>query len=181
MTADSILQIKVSLEHVRPLVWRRLLVPANVTLACLHRIIQTAMGWRDCQTHVFDTPMGRFGRPGQEFGHREEAAVSLCTVAPAAGDRITYLYDLADEWVHRIEIERALPRAENVDYPACIAGRRACPPESCGGPWGYAELLRVIAQPANAWHEKIIKWLDRPFDPDHFDSAETNKLFVQGF
>ncbi|GGV25215.1 hypothetical protein GCM10010277_06070 [Streptomyces longisporoflavus] len=140
MSADSVLQIKVTLDGIRAPVWRRLQVPADFTLDRLHRVIQDAMGWENCHMHLFETPVGDYGRRDSGLGHRDERRVPLSAVAPSAGDRISYAYDFGDDWVHHIEVEKALPRDPGVTYPRCVTGRRACPPEDCGGPWGYSNL-----------------------------------------
>ncbi|MEV7886979.1 plasmid pRiA4b ORF-3 family protein [Streptomyces sp. NPDC002817] len=175
MPADSVLQIKVTLADVRPPIWRRLQVPADLTLDRLHLAIQTAMGWENCHMHLFSTPAGDYGRRDSELGHRDERKVPLCAVAPAAGDRISYTYDFGDDWVHRIEVEKALPKEPGTAYPRCLTGRRACPPEDCGGPWGYANFLEAIADPGHEEHDELLEWVGGAFDPGHFDAEDVNK------
>ncbi|NGO73788.1 plasmid pRiA4b ORF-3 family protein [Streptomyces boncukensis] len=175
MPADSILQIKVTLADIRPPIWRRLQVPAGLTLARLHLVIQTAMGWEDYHMHLFATPAGDYGRPDSELGHRNEAKVPLHAVAPAAGDKICYTYDFGDGWEHVIEVEKVLPRESDATYPHCLTGRRACPPEDCGGPWGYGELLAALADPKHEQHDELTEWIGGSFDPDHLDIDDINK------
>ncbi|WP_372412125.1 plasmid pRiA4b ORF-3 family protein [Streptomyces luteireticuli] len=161
MPADSVFQVKVSLAHIRPPVWRRLLVPADVPLGRLHQVIQAAMGWEDCHMHAFETPQGDFGRPDTELGYKDERKVPLHVVASAVGDKIGYTYDFGDDWVHHVQIEKILSRVPGTVYPRCLTGRRACPPEGCGGPWGYGEFLAAIT------------------DPDHSDLVEINQLLAK--
>jgi hypothetical protein len=179
MPNDSVFQIKVSLAHIRPPIWRRLLVPADIPQSRLHHVIQTAMGWYDCHMHVFETPQGEFGQPDRELGHRDESRIRLSAVAPAVGDRISYTYDFGDDWVHHIQIEKILPRIPDTAYPRCVTGRRACPPEDCGGPWGYKEFLAAVTDPNHEQHEELTEWLGGPFDPAHFNPDEINKLLTQ--
>ncbi|MFD4143030.1 plasmid pRiA4b ORF-3 family protein [Streptomyces sp. NPDC058572] len=175
MPADSVFQIKVTLAHIRPPVWRRLQVPTDVSLGRLHQVIQTAMGWKDYHLHVFETPTGDYGRPDWELGHRNESNVLLCTVAPTVGSKISYTYDFGDDWVHHIEIERVLPRDRGTAYPRCLTGRRACPPEDSGGPWGYGEFLAAITDPHHEQHAELTEWIGGTFNPNHLDIKEINK------
>ncbi|MGW2557455.1 plasmid pRiA4b ORF-3 family protein [Streptomyces sp. NPDC001635] len=171
-----VLQLRVSLAHIHPMIWRRLLVPANIPLSRLHQVIQATMGWQNCHLHVFNTPAGDFGPPDDGLGHRNEQKIHLHAVASKPGDRIDYIYDLADEWVHHIKIEKILPHVPGVIYPRCAAGKRACPPEDCGGPWGYAEILAAINNPKHEQHQEVIEWLNGPYDPDHLNLDEINQL-----
>ncbi|MFC7279465.1 plasmid pRiA4b ORF-3 family protein [Paractinoplanes rhizophilus] len=169
-----IYQVKVALKNTKPPIWRRLELPADTSLARLHDIIQTAFGWEDAHMHVFETAYGDFGIADRELGHRSEAPVTLEQVAPAAGDKFHYTYDFGDSWSHEITVEKVLDRAA-VPYPRCTGGRRAAPPEDCGGVWGYDELVEILADPTHPEHEERLEWLGlesaAEFDPAHFDAA----------
>ncbi len=86
----------------------------------------------------------------------------------------SYDYDFGDNWEHKIQLEKILPRDKGVTYPICIKGKRACPPEDCGGIWGYAELLEIIANPNHEEYEGMFGWLGGEFDPEHFDVKEVS-------
>jgi Plasmid pRiA4b ORF-3-like protein len=178
MPTDSVMQIKVSLADIRPPIWRRLQVPPDITLGRLHQVIQTAMGWENYHMHLFDTPAGDFGHSDTELGHRDENTVPLYAVAPAVGDAIGYTYDFGDDWVHHIQIEKVLAKDPDTTYPRCVTGRRACPPEDCGGPWGYPEFLAAISDPQHEQHEDLTEWIGGPFNPDHLDIDAINKLLT---
>ncbi|MFI5892559.1 plasmid pRiA4b ORF-3 family protein [Actinoplanes sp. NPDC051513] len=176
-----IYQIKVALKGTKPPIWRRLEVPADTSLAKLHEIIQVAFGWDDAHMHVFETAYGDFGVADRELGHRAEAPVTLEQIASAEGDRFQYTYDFGDDWTHEIVVEKVLDRAAG-PYPRCTGGRRAAPPEDCGGVWGYAELAEVLADPGHPEHAERLEWLGldsaADFDPAHFDAADITALLT---
>jgi len=180
--AAPIYQIKVGLRGAKPPIWRRLEVPANTSLARLHDIIQVAFGWADGHLHVFETAYGDFGVADREMGHRAEAPVTLEQVAPGVGDRLQYTYDFGDDWTHEIVVEKVLDRQPGA-YPRCTGGRRAAPPEDCGGIWGYTELLEVLSDPDHPEHEERLEWLglDSPadFQPDRFNAAEITRMLTR--
>jgi hypothetical protein len=173
-----IYQLKVALRDAKPPIWRRLLVPADVSLARLHDVIQVAFGWSGGHLHLFETPYGDFGRPDRELGHRAEGPVTLEQVAPGAKDKIRYTYDFGDDWAHDIVVEKVLDRDATLTYPLCTGGRRAAPPEDCGGIWGYHELVEVVADARHPEHQHKLEWLGledaQDFDPATFDVEEVN-------
>ena len=175
-----IYQIKVSLRGAKPPIWRRLLVPADVSLARLHDVIQAAFGWNGGHLHVFETPYGDFGQADRELGHRAEGPVTLEQVAPEANDKIQYTYDFGDDWSHDIVVEKVLDRDPALTYPRCTGGRRAAPPDDCGGIWGYEELVEIMADPGHPEHRNQLDWLGlddaREFDPAAFDVDQVNEL-----
>lgn len=170
-------QIKVGLRDASPPIWRRLEVLADINLRRLHEIIQIAFGWYDCHLHAFQTPYGDFGT-GESESERPEKSVTLEQVAPGARSTIRYTYDFGDDWEHDILVEKVLDRDKAVSYPRCTGGRRAAPPEDCGGIWGYAELQQALTDPKHPDHEDILEWLglDDPdeFNPDDFDAAKVS-------
>jgi hypothetical protein len=163
-------QIKVGLRGAKPPIWRRLQVPADINLARLHRVIQAAFAWEDSHLHVFETPYGDFGTADAQLGHRAETPVTLEQVAPSVNDKITYLYDFGDSWYHEILVEKILDRDPTATYPRCTGGRRAAPPEDCGGIWSYAYLVDILADPAHPEHKERLEWLDLD-DPAEFNPA----------
>jgi hypothetical protein len=179
-SGGPVYQLKVTLKGVRPPIWRRLLVPGNVTLARLHRILQVAMGWEDYHLYRFEVGGASFGEPDPEFDDdmRSARRVHLKEVAPAAGSRLLYEYDFGDGWEHRIVVEKILPPQRGVHLPVCLAGKRACPPEDCGGVWGYADLLAALADPAHPEHEAMLRWVGGPFDPEAFDLEAVNEALA---
>jgi Plasmid pRiA4b ORF-3-like protein len=177
-----IYQVKVGLRDAKPPIWRRLRVPADVSLARLHDVVQAAFGWEDSHMHVFETPYGDFGRADRELGHRAEAPVTLEQVAGQAGDKIRYTYDFGDGWVHEIAVEKVLDRDPALVYPSCTGGRRAAPPDDCGGIWGYEELVEILTDPQHPEHQDRLEWLGldhaAQFDPAAFDVDEVNRALA---
>jgi hypothetical protein len=172
-------QIKVGLRGAKPPIWRRLQMSADISLARLHEVIQVAFGWEDSHLHVFETPYGNFGTADAELGHRAEAPVTLEQVAPAVNDKISYTYDFGDNWDHDILIEKVLDRDQKTAYPRCTGGRRAAPPEDCGGVWGYADLVEVLSDSANPEHRDRLEWLGlddaTEFAPERFDAEAVTR------
>ncbi len=169
--------MKITLRGAKPPIWRRLEVPSDLKLSRLHECVQQAFGWYGCHLWVFSTPGGEFGDPDPE--HRGASARSLRDVAPAAGDRIRYTYDFGDDWEHEITVEEVKPAETGLAYPRCTAGRKACPPEDCGGICGYQELLEILADPGHPEHAQRLEWLGlgsaAEFDPAAFDLDEANR------
>lgn len=171
-------RLKVTLRGSKPPIWRRVEVPSSTPLVRLHQAIQDLFAWEDYHLWVFDTPQGEYGMPDPELGHGDAATVTLADVAPRPKDRIGYLYDFGDSWDHDLLVE-AVGRAEpGVAYPRCLTGRRAAPPEDCGGIWGYAHLCDVLSDPDHPEHADKLEWLEldsaADFDPTAFDADEVN-------
>lgn len=171
-------QLKVSLRDAKPPIWRRLLVPADISLAGLHATILAAFDWHGGHMHVFETAYGDFGRADRELGHRADGSVTLEQVAPAVKGKIRYTYDFGDDWVHDIVVEKMLAPDPSAQYPLCTGGKRVAPPDDCGGIWGYAELVEVLADPAHPEHQERLEWLGlaeaSEFAPDAFDVEAVN-------
>lgn len=177
----DLLRLRVQLEHVEPPIWRELLVPARFSFWDLHVALQDSMGWKDCHLHDFrisDTFGGedkRFGIPDEEWGFGDESKVAagwehlVTDHLDTVGDSILYTYDYGDDWRHAITLLGIEPRSKGLRYPQCIAGERACPPENCGGPPGYARLLEALADPSRAEHADARQMLPQRFDPERFD------------
>ena len=172
-------QLKISLSGVsRPPVWRRVLVPADVTLGDLHEVIQVAMGWDDYHMHLFSVGGQNYGSPDPELGHASDRNVLLSQVLSGPGDRLGYTYDFGDDWEHDILLEETRTAVPEESYPSCVAGKGACPPEDCGGAWGYAELKEILATPSREGHQDMLEWLGldagKDFDPKEFSVADVN-------
>ncbi len=168
-------QIKVQLRGAKPPIWRRLEVPADIRLDWLHSVIQVAFGWQDYHLHAFDTPFGQFGTADADLGQRAETRVTLEQVAPTVDSKLRYTYDFGDDWEHDIVVEKVVDADPAVTYPRCTGGRRAAPPEDCGGVWAYAELVEILSDPRHPEHGERVEWLGldgaADFDPARFDAA----------
>jgi hypothetical protein len=174
----TIHRMKVTLSGSRPPIWRRLEVPSATTLRDLHGVLQAAFGWEDYHMWVFESPKGRYGIPDRGLQIADAAAKQLHQVVPAPKDRLGYTYDFGDSWEHTILVEAVTPAEPGVAYPRCLAGGRACPPEDCGGIWGYDYLQEILASPTHEEHQDRLEWLGLDsadqFDPAAFDLAATN-------
>ena len=175
-------ELKIVLLGTKPPIWRRLQVPGDASLGWLHAVIQVAMGWTNSHLHHFLTSDARYADPRHiedmgigEDPDRDEAKARLLQVAPQAGAQFGYEYDFGDSWEHEITVEKLLPNeAATATTALCLEGARACPPEDCGGIWGYAELLKTLKNPKHPEHKTMKEWLGRPFDAETFDVAKTN-------
>jgi hypothetical protein len=174
----TVYQLKVSLKAIRPPIWRRLQVLGDTTLEQLHIIIQIAMGWQNYHLHDFQIDGIRYAPESDDDGFdfdepESEADVRLCDVADE-GDKFLYAYDYGDGWEHTIQVEKVLPEDEDSIAPLCIKGRRACPPEDCGGPWGYKNLLEVLNDPTHPDHTQWSEWVPHNFAPEELDLSTIN-------
>jgi hypothetical protein len=182
---DSISQVKISLlGSSKPPVWRRLLIPADIQLDRLHGVIQAAMGWEGYHMHIFSDGTREYGLADPELGHRDERKATLGQLLEREGERMRYTYDLGDGWEHEIVVEKVLTAEPDVRYPVCVAGKGACPPEDCGGMWGYGHLREVLVDPADEEHGEMLEWLGlqtaAEFDPARFDVDEVNRVLSSG-
>ena len=178
---SRIYQLKITIKDIRPPVWRRLRVPGNVTFQRLHEIIQDAFGWTDSHLHEFLVGGIRYGDPegyGEfetESNYRDEAEFVLERIVRAPRKRFVYTYDFGDGWRHEILVEKIEDATPGENKLVCVAGRRHCPPEDCGGPWGYADFLETLRDPNHEEHEAMLEWIGPGFDPEHFDLDDTNQ------
>ena len=177
-----IYQLKVTLNGFRPPIWRRLLVPGNINLGSFHVVLQIVMGWTNSHLHQFISGRTMYGIPDDEFGGgfdleiEDENKYNLSQLLKKEKDFLKYEYDFGDGWEHKIILEKILPYESSVKVPSCIKGKRACPPEDCGGIWGYHDLIEVINDISHPEHKEMLEWLGGDFDPEYFDVNEINEI-----
>ncbi|WP_434655316.1 plasmid pRiA4b ORF-3 family protein [Thermoanaerobacterium thermosaccharolyticum] len=177
----KILQLKITLKDVKPPVWRRVLVKDDITFYKLHKIIQYTMGW--FEVHLYEFRLGNMiiGEKSDEFdifsmGKIKSARrVKLNSMNFVPKDKFRYVYDFGDDWIHDIVVEKVLEPEEGIKYPICIGGKRCCPPEDVGGPWGYMNFLEAIRDPKHPEHESMLEWVGGSFDPEEFSVEEVNE------
>jgi hypothetical protein len=156
--------IKIVLLDTHPPVWRRVLVPREITLRQLHRIVQTVVGWTDSHIHQFIFKGQRYSDPKYrlELGVIDERKTKLSDLIFAVGNRLLYEYDFGDSWRHDLRLENALVQNDSF-RSICVAGERACPPEDCGGPsvllnyWKYLGIstTRNTKTELSGWEENL--------------------------
>ncbi|WP_237726504.1 plasmid pRiA4b ORF-3 family protein [Corallococcus coralloides] len=181
----SIHVLHVELIDIAPAIWRELHVRSDTPLSKLHAILQAAFGWTNSHMHVFED-VSR-----QQYGHLaegdaddfslggppllDERKYTVADLGQRARSVFGYIYDLGDDWVHRIRVKKVQPPESGRRYPACIAGARAAPPDDCGGTPGYEELLEALQDPEDEEHEELLEWVGGSFDPEAFDLKATDK------
>jgi hypothetical protein len=165
---NVIVQIKVKLLGVsKPPVWRQLQLRADTRLDQLHEILQAALGWQNSHMHVFTFADEEFGVRDPELGHADERKVKLGELTDI-GARFRYTYDFGDDWEHEILVEDLLDPDPETHYPTLVASKGACPPEDCGGTWGYTNLKAILADPNHDEHQDMLEWLGLT-DASEFD------------
>lgn len=177
-----IYQIKVSLQHLNPPIWRRILISSEDDLGQLHAAIQITMGWENAHLHRFEHDDTQY--LPEEFSDDEEGyeGIPLSAFLKEAKDEMLYIYDFGDHWEHTITLEKILPFDEKQPLPYCLDGKMACPPEGCGGFGGYEHLVEVMKDPKHEDYKEQLSWLGGKFDPEDFmqsDIDDTNRIFEE--
>ncbi|MBI3582193.1 MAG: plasmid pRiA4b ORF-3 family protein [Nitrospinae bacterium] len=177
----TIYQVKITLRGIKPPIWRRFQVESNVTLGRFHKIIQAVMGWWDGHLHQFRVGNTCYTNldPEEDLERfddaRDEDEAKLSSVMNQTRKKIIYEYDFGDGWEHDILLEKVIKSKELVRYPTCIAGKRSCPPEDCGGVWGYQNLLDVLKNPNHPEYKEMREWVPEWFDSEEFELDEVNE------
>lgn len=178
MTAGEtrdIVQIRIALQEIEPPIWRRVQVPADLSLRRLHDVIQAVMGWLDYHLYHFEVGAKQYGPPeivgDNDFGPPtySDRNTRLAQLIGRGVERFTYTYDFGDDWRHDIVIERTLAGEPSTEYPILVDGKRRGPPEDCGGPFGFPEFLEAISDPEHPDHEDVLDWYGEPFDADDME------------
>jgi len=173
---ETVFQIKITLANSKPPIWRRIQIPVNYSFWDLHVAIQDAMGWDDNHLHEFyvknefdnyimiGTPDDEIGKAA--FPERDEKLADYFT---KENDFCNYIYDFGDDWEHKIVLEKIVQRDHTKKYPLALKGKRACPPEDCGGIFGYLEILEILQDKKHEDYDELIQWLGDEFDSEFFD------------
>jgi hypothetical protein len=171
-TDPAVLSLKVTLRNIRPPIWRRILMSSGMTLGDLNLAIQATIGWGSSHLHAFEIGDRQFGDRSVMDDVENEDRRTLGDLMKSGMRRFRYTYDFGDNWQHDILIEKTPAASSGKNrgkiLPACIAGKRNGPPEDCGGPWGYAELLGILSDPAHPLHDERLEWIGEEFDPEAF-------------
>ena len=171
-------KLKISLLHIEPEIWRRVVVPRHIHLGQLHDVIQCVMGWTDTHLHEFSQGNRHYGVPDFDFDEpsrlTKESNAKLHKLLSSPGDTIDYAYDMGDYWEHAIVLEQVLPTDTDKPITSCLGGKRGCPPEDVGGPWSYAEFLEVLGDPNHEEHDHWVEWAGEYFHAEEFDLSGTN-------
>jgi len=171
----AVYQLKITLEGVDPPVWRRVEV-RDCTLAELHDVIQNAMGWDFSHLYSFQVGKREYGDPSMLDGAEgDDGDICLSDLVESKNKKFSYTYDFGDDWKHEIKIEKTLPVESKAKYPRCTDGARACPPEDCGGAYGYGNFLEAVRDPKHEEHGEMLEWCGGKFDPEAFDVKRVNK------
>jgi len=181
----EIFQIQITLEGSKPKIWRRVLIPSDLLLSHLHKIIQTSMGWTNSHMHQF-IKNGTYYTANENnmFDDMDgidykKKKIRISTLLKQEKDTLVYEYDFGDGWLHKILLEKILPVDDKVKYPVVVDGNMHCPPEDCGGVWGYADMLKILKKSDHEEYESYMEWLGGEFDPKYFNIDEINDMLKQ--
>ena len=173
-------QFLVKLADSSPSVWRQIVVPGNMTLADLDRVIQAAMGWTNSHLHMFVVEGLVYGVPDEEWADEmptlPDGDFTLDEVIGTTVQSFTYEYDFGDSWHHDVKVQMVMVANDELrGWPMCLAGANACPPEDVGGLHGYEEFLQAMRDPSHEEHDAMWRWWGGPFDPTGFDINSANR------
>lgn len=183
----SYFELEVSLRYIKPRIWRRFLIAGDATFGDLHQAIQDSFGWHSCHLWEFRGTArgGVLGGPNYEdimmFGDEEEMpdAYSVQVTSHfARAKSCLYVYDFGDSWRHDVSRRRRVSLEEHF-HRRLLAGRRACPPEDCGGPPGYDRFVSIVETGVDPWGEdveELLEWLGE-WNPAAFDLADWKRRF----
>jgi hypothetical protein len=176
------ISLKITLRNIKPPIWRRVLVPRGMTLGDLHVAIQVVMGWQNGHLHAFEVASEQYGERGSMEDISDEDRLTMGGLVKLGISRFRYTYDFGDDWEHEILIEKIPPKVPRVTaFPACVAGKRNCPPEDCGGPFGYEDLLEVLKSPDHPDYEEQREWIGEDFDPEAFSVTAADATLGEVF
>ena len=173
-----IYQLKVVLNDMKPPVWRRVLVRSDIKLSTLHQVLQLVMGWNDSHLHGFrgnsiEEPNQLREVPG------DERRVLLSSVLKKLNSKLVYDYDFGDSWEHTVTLEKIMEDSSDNVLPICLSGKRACPPDDCGGAWNYPNILKALKDTNHPEHEDWLDWFPQDFDPEKFDIGDVNRKLLR--
>jgi Plasmid pRiA4b ORF-3-like protein len=181
--SERFYQLKIELAWIEPTIWRRFIVPEDITLDRLHDVIQIVMSWMESHLHEFNIGGKRYTEnPESPEDNLEESPVRLNDVITKAGMEFSYVYDFGDDWMHKITVEKIMKtQPKNVNQIIwCIEGKRNCPPEDVGGPHGYEMFCKAIKYKKHPEHESYKRWYSETewypeeFDPESFNQNNVN-------
>ena len=146
-------------------------VDSQTRLSTLSDLPEAAMGWYGGHLHLFDVRGTTYGEPDADWDDDviDERTARLADVLPTVRSKMRWDYDFGDGWEHDVVVEAIGPPEAKARYPVCLAGRRACPPEDCGGPYAYEDLLKALSDPSHPDHADLTEWAPPDFDPEDFD------------
>ncbi|MBI9066993.1 MAG: plasmid pRiA4b ORF-3 family protein [Salinivirgaceae bacterium] len=185
-------QFKIQIKGItQPPVWRKISMPAKCNFYDLHLAIQVAFGWENYHLFQF-SPRGYGSKPVILIPHEDDCDfgeslsvedIKLSYIFKTEKQKFTYIYDFGDDWVHTIVLEKILPELSL--YPKLLAGKGHCPPEDCGGVWGYESLKKTLLDKANPENKELAEWLgledDQTWNAAEFDLEATQKLMMEVF
>ena len=157
---DRMYLLTIELIDIEPKIWRRFIVPGNITLDRLHDVIQIVMGWKDYHLHEFVIGKKRYTEDpeAQDDGEAEDL-FRLVDLVKQKGRTFRYLYDFGDGWEHEVSIVDSRYSHSQAQTPiACLDGAGACPPEDIGGISGYFDFCQAMLDPAHEDHERLTQW-----------------------
>lgn len=176
-TESTVAVLRIELKDIEPLIWRCVAVPTSMNLKTIHNVIQAAMGWLDIHLWEFTANERKFGMripndPDWNNRINNAATVKLSVLLSSAITEISYVYDIGDNWEHRIVVESVTDVGPAELYPQFLGGERRCPPEDCGGFPGYYEFLDNIASKDSKRRKAALDWYGRPYKCDDIDEAQ---------
>jgi hypothetical protein len=175
--AARILCLRMVVVGTQPRVWRRLLVRETMWLSRLHDAVQIAFDWFDYQTHSFALDDLKFGNPVKrdELNIEDDRDVTLADLNLANRDRMTYEYHIGEGWKVDVRVEKTAAAGRGVQYPVCVAGERAGPPEDCGGIEAFHDMLACLKEPNSELGREWLGWLGPEYDSAVCDLDKINK------
>ena len=182
---QKIFQIQIALKGFKPKIWRRILIPSDLFLSDFNKIIQTTMGWTNShlnqfiKNRIFYTKRMPDDDLWDEMDNVDYKKMKITDLLKKEKEKIIYEYDFGDGWEHDIILEKILAIDDKIKYPIWLTGKMNCPPEDCGGVWGYADMLEALKQPDHEEHDSYIEWLGGEYDPEYFDKDEVNEMLKE--
>lgn len=175
---DQILRLKVTLAPIKPAIYRKIDVPNTWTFYQLHILIQLLFDWDNAHLHEFMNGMESIGTDDSE-AEIDEQKLLLKERLNAPKQKLVYLYDFGDSWEHVIEVEKITEAEADKQYPVCVGGKRAAPPEDVGGVFGFEHFVEVMTDPEHPEHEEMKEWYgEEEFDREHFSRQDANRLIA---
>ncbi|NGO54764.1 plasmid pRiA4b ORF-3 family protein [Allomesorhizobium camelthorni] len=171
-------EIRIELLDLEPVVWRTVLVPDDMPLVGLAAVVQGAVGWQASHMFGFEIDGKRYDikLDDDDLDDQESLAMEGVIVRDVLrpGVDALFQYDFGDDWWHRLDVLAHREIAKGDKPPRCLEGARAGPPEDCGGPYGYLDMLDIAGDPEHPDHADIREWLG-DFDPEKFDVRKANR------